>query len=345
MNAFAPVRYGILGAANIARSFTKGVAGSRLAVVSAVASRGADKAAAFAAELGIPRFHASYEALLADPEIDAIYVPLPNDMHAEWVIRALEAGKHVLCEKPLCMTEAEARAMFGAARAHGVKLAEAYPYMSQPQSLRVRELVTSGALGRVQMVQASFGFALASPEGVAFGDPANIRLDPAKGGGALLDAGTYAMSFVRLVMGERPSRAMALASFTPAGVDLSVMALLDFPSGAKAQISCSMATAGHRHASVMGEKGWLETGYGNHAPLDGSAMTLRIRRGPAGTVPIETEELAGGDGFRLEAESFARAVRLGMQEWNGADEAESLDVVMALAAIARSARSGAWEVV
>ena len=127
MPDFVPVRYGVLGAANIARSFTRGLSGSLFASVAAVASRGAEKAAAFAAELGIPRSHASYDALLADPEIDAVYVPLPNDMHADWVIRAAEAGKHVLCEKPWAITAEQAQAMFAAGRAHNVHVAEAYP--------------------------------------------------------------------------------------------------------------------------------------------------------------------------------------------------------------------------
>ena len=148
----APVRFGILGAANIARQFTRGVAGSAVATVAAVASRGADKAAAFAAELAIPRHHASYEALLADPAIDAIYIPLPNDLHCDWAIRCAEAGKHVLCEKPLAMDAGQARVMYDAARSHGVHLVEAYPYMSQPQTLRVRALLAEGTVGQIQLI-------------------------------------------------------------------------------------------------------------------------------------------------------------------------------------------------
>ena len=341
MTEFAPVRYGVLGAANIARSFTRGLAGSTVATVAAVASRGADKAAAFAAELGIPRAHASYEALLADPEIDAIYVPLPNDMNATWVVRAAAAGKHVLCEKPWAMTAEEAAAMFAAGRQHNVHVAEAYPYMSQPQTLRLREILAEGSLGRVQIVTAAFGFGIVSPDGDGLVDPANIRLDPARGGGALLDAGTYAMSFVRLAAGARPTRALATARYTKSGVDQTVAATLEFPNGVVGQVTCSMSTAFHRHAVVIGEKGVVETNYSNHAPASGN-LSLRIKRGVPGTVPFETEEVAGGDGFRAEAESFARMIRLGKQHWNGATEAESIDTVMALHAIAESARSGGW---
>jgi xylose dehydrogenase (NAD/NADP) len=341
MTDIAPVRFGVLGAANIARAFTRGVAGSPLAAVAAVGSRNAEKAKAFAAELGIPRAHGSYEALLADPDIDAIYIPLPNDLHAEWAIRAAEAGKHVLCEKPLAMSADEARAMFAVARTHGVCLAEAYPYMSQPQTLRLRELLAEGTIGRVQSVTAAFGFALCTPEGAPLGDPANIRLDPARGGGALLDAGTYAMSIIRLAVGERPARVHAMAHNTQSGVDQTIAATLAFPSGAIAQLSCSLATAAHRHAIVVGERGVVETSYANHAPAEG-ALSLRIKRGAPSPVPFETMEVPGSNGFLAEAESFARMVRLGAQHWNGATEAESIDTALALQAITASARSGRW---
>ncbi len=335
----APVRYGILGAANIARQFTRGVAGSSVAAVSAVASRGAEKAFAFAAELGIPRSHPSYEALLADPDIDAIYIPLPNDMHAAWAIRAAEAGKHVLCEKPLTMTGADALAMFAAADAHGVYLREAYPYMSQSQTLSVRALLADGVVGRVQLVQASFGFGLTTPEGVPLRDPANIRLLPERGGGGLLDAGSYSMSFARLAVGERPARVQAAARWTQTGVDQTIAATLEFPGGAIAQVTSSVSTASHRHAVIVGDKGIIETNYQNHAPESGS-LSIRVKRGAAGTVAFGTVEIPGGDGFRAEADSFARMIRLGAGEWNGASEAESVDVAMALEAIAASARAG-----
>ena len=341
MTSAAPVRYGILGAANIGRAFTRGLAGSDVAHVCAVASRDAGRASAFAGELGIPRSHGSYEALLADPEIDAIYIPLPNDLHAVWAIRAAQAGKHVLCEKPFATTADDARAMFAAAKAHGVLLAEAYPYASQPQTLRLRELLAEGAIGRVQLVTAAFGFSITTPEGTPLVDPANIRLDPARGGGALLDAGTYAMSLVRLAVGERPARVHAVAKYTQSGVDQTVAATLVFPSGAMAQITCSLSAAAHRHAVVIGERGVIETSYSNHAPASG-ALSLRIKRGTPGTVPFETLEVPGGDGFRAEGESFARTIRQGASLWNGVSEAESIDTVLALQSIAESARSGTW---
>lgn len=336
-----PLRLGILGAANIARLFSRGVAGSSLVTVAAVASRDAAKAAEFARSESIPRSLGSYEALLADPGIEAIYIPLPNDLHAAWAIKAAAAGKHVLCEKPLAMTGAEARAMFAAARTHGVHLVEAYPYMSQPQTLRMRELLAE--IGRVQLVTAMFGFSLTTPEGAPLGDPANIRLNPARGGGGLRDAGTYSMSLARIATGERPTRVHASAKWTESGVDQVIAATAEFPSGARAQVSCCMSGAFHRSAVIVGEKGVIETSYLNHGPS--GKLSLQIRRGTAGTVPLETLEVEGVNGFRAEAESFARMVRQGPSHWNGASEAESIDIVLALDAIAVSAKSGGWETV
>lgn len=341
MTEATPLRFGILGAANIARAFTRGLVGSPLAQVDAVASRSAATGRAFAAELGIPRAHGSYDALLQDTEIDAIYVPLPNDMHAEWSIRAAEAGKHVLCEKPLATGAEQARAMFAAARRHGVYLAEAYPYMSQPQTLRLREMLQAGAIGRVQTMTASFGFALCAPDGSPLKPAANIRLDPARGGGALLDAGTYPMSLIRLAIGERPARVWATGRMTPGGVDLTAAATIEFPGGAVAQLFTSMATAWHRSAAIVGDRGVIETSYSNHSPASAS-LFLRVMQGTTASTLFENIELPGGDGFRAEAESFARMVRLDATKWNGATEAESIDTALTLEAIRTSLREGAW---
>ena len=156
----ALLRVGVLGAARIARLFIDSVRGSRKVAVVASAAREPARAQAFAAELGIARVHATYDALLADPEIDAVYNPLPNNLHAEWSIRAAEAKKHVLCEKPLAMSGREAIAMFAAARNNGVHLVEGYPYRAQPQTIRLRELLANNTIGKLQVVQAAFGFPL-----------------------------------------------------------------------------------------------------------------------------------------------------------------------------------------
>ncbi|MEQ1614415.1 MAG: Gfo/Idh/MocA family oxidoreductase, partial [Hyphomicrobiaceae bacterium] len=318
-----PLRIGILGAAKIARAFTKAVAGAETLKVTAVASRDAANAAAYAKEEGIPRSFGSYDALIADPDIDAIYNPLPNNMHAEWSIKAVAAGKHVLCEKPLAVSGAEARSMFEAARKHNVHLVEAYPYMSQPQTLKVRELMRSGAIGKPQLIRSCFG--------IPFSDPTNIRLKPDLAGGSLMDAGSYAVSFVRLAAGERPSRVHAVARWSETGVDRTLAGTLEFPSGLIAQISSSFATCYHRHGLIAGETGTIETNYLNHPPIGGSA-NITVRRGAFATDPAEIVSLPDGNGFLAEALSFARLVKDGPAFWNGATAEESIDIALTLEA-------------
>src|SRR5260370_31464265 len=155
-----PLQIGIFGAARIARLFVEGVRPSAKVQVRAVASRDAQRARAFAHDCGIPHVHATYESLLADPAIHAIYIPLPNNLHAQWSIRAIESGKHVLCEKPLATSARDAEAMFSAARQNKVYLVEGYPYRAQPQTLKLQELLARGEIGRLQIIQASFGFLL-----------------------------------------------------------------------------------------------------------------------------------------------------------------------------------------
>jgi xylose dehydrogenase (NAD/NADP) len=326
------LRIGILGAAKIARAFCDGVRPSSKLTVAAVASRDAAKGKAFACETGIPRVHATYEALLADPAIDAIYNPLPNNLHAEWSIRAVEAGKHVLCEKPLATTAADARAMFDAARRNGVYLVEAYPYRAQPQTLKMRELLEAKSIGRLQLVQASFGFPLA--------DTANIRMDPALAGGALMDAGCYPVSLVRTIAGERPRRVHAMAKWASSGVDLTLLASMEFPGGLLAQISCSFATLRHRHAFIAGDAGSIDTTYFNDTSATFPPL-LDVRRGSGWDAKHERIETPSGNGFLAEAESFHDLIAHGWDAWTGVSPDESIDIAMMLEAMTASARSGA----
>jgi xylose dehydrogenase (NAD/NADP) len=331
MSATIPaVRVGILGAANIARAFIAGVKPSSRVAVVAVASRTLEKAERFARETGVARSHGSYEALLADPAIDAVYIPLPNSMHAEWSIRACAAGKHVLCEKPLCATAAEARAMFEAARLHGVHLVEGYPYRAQPQTRKLVEIIESGAIGRLQLIQASFGFTLATGP--------NIRTDPTLAGGALMDAGAYPVSLVRMLARERPSQVHAVAHWV-GGVDHALAATIEFESGVLAQISCSFCTSVHRQALIAGTGGVIQTPFLNHPPLDRPAELL-VKRGVAANLDYETIPSAAMNGFLAEAESFASLVQGASSQWEGPSPEESIDIAATLEAILQSARSG-----
>jgi predicted dehydrogenase len=335
-----PLRIGILGAANIARQFSRDVAASAAVRCVAVASRNAETAAAFAAAQGIGRHHGSYEALLADAEVDAIYLPLPNSLHAEWAIAAATQGKHVLCEKPLALNESQARSMFDAARRHGVMLLESYPYHFQPQAGRLVALLQSGAIGTVRSVQSCFGFTLANAQN-------NIRSKPELGGGALLDAGSYALSIIRLAMGCAPQRVMADASWAASGVDISLSATLHYADGRRAQLSCAMDAANHRRATIVGSDGTIETEYLNHTSdqAGGNAWgylpsQLRLRRGTANSVPFESIEAGTGSGFRFAAEAFARVIAAGDQAAIDRAAQASLDNAATLDALAKSARSG-----
>jgi len=322
------VRVGVLGAARIAEAFVAAVRGSTALEVTAIASRDADRAARFAQTHGIARALGSYEALLADPAIDAIYNPLPNALHGPWSIRAADAGKHVLCEKPLAATAALAEAMFAAAARNRVVLVEAFPYRAQPHAARLRELVAGGAIGRPTLVHASFGFPLTRLD--------DVRLEPALGGGALYDLGTYCVSLVNLIAPGRPARVQAFADWHPSGVDRAVVASLAFASGLLAQISCSFDTTVHRHARITGTEGTLDTGFPNNPPLD-HPVVLELRRGAT----REAIEVAPLSGLRAEAESFAAAIRHGAAGWTGATPAESIDIAATLEAILASARTGA----
>ena len=335
-----PLRLGILAAANIAKQFSRDVASSPMVRIDAVASRNADNAAAFAAANGIARHHGSYEALLADPLIDAIYLPLPNSLHAEWAIKAAQAGKHVLCEKPLALNRAEAQAMFDAARAHRTLLLEAYPWYFQPHGVRMVELLNQGAIGELRYVQACFGFTLPNAQG-------NIRMNPQLGGGALLDAGSYALSVICLAMGSAPQRVHAVASWADSGVDISLMGTLEFSGGRRAQLACAMDAANHRRATLVGSAGTIETEYLNHTSAQSGGHVygylpnqLRLRRGTANVVPFEEIACPSGSGFRFAAEAFAKVVA--ERDFAAIERAAacSLNIAAALEALAKSARSG-----
>jgi predicted dehydrogenase len=344
-----PLRLGILGCANIARQFVTHVAPSTAVRVAAVASRDASKAAAFAAGFGIARHHASYEALLDDEGVDAVYIPLPNSLHAPWAIAAARCGKHVLCEKPLALGAAEARAMFAAARASGVFLLESYPWWFQPQTAALIDLLRD--VGEVRTMQATFTFTMSNPTG-------NIRMNPELGGGALLDAGSYPVSLVRLAMSEAPQRVQASSTWAPplaghqraasaqgpSGVDLATAATLHFHGGRTAQIACAMNAAMVRHALIVGERGVIETDFHNHTGSGphGTFLPsrLRVRRGTQATIAFEDVTSPTGSGFRFAAEAFAKVVAERDAAAIERAATASIDIAATLEAIARSARQG-----
>jgi D-xylose 1-dehydrogenase (NADP+, D-xylono-1,5-lactone-forming) len=325
------VRIGILSVARIAAEFAAAVKSSEHVSVSAVASRTAARATAFANDHGIPSHFGSYAELLQSSDVDAVYIPLPNSLHAEWAVRAAEAGKHVLCEKPLALTVGEARRMFAAADANGVRLVEGYPYRAQPQMAKLQQLLREGAIGRIRFIHASFGYPLKRTS--------DIRLDSTLGGGALMDAGCYAVSMVRMVSGSRPLRVHALAQMTEGGVDRALIGSMELADGVLAQISCSFETALHRQVLIVGTEGVIETSFLNQPPLDRPA-TIRLRREADGGVPSGVIETQPVNGFLALAESFERSIRLGAEHWVGPCAEESLDIAITLEALLHSAGTG-----
>ena len=323
----SPVRIGILGAARIAAAFVAGARLSSQAEVVAVASREAAKAEGFARTHGIARA-LSYEQLLAARDIDAVYIPLPNSLHAHWSIAAARAGKHVLCEKPLALSETEALAMFAAADAAGIVLLEAFPYLFQPQMRQIEQLVSSGALGEIRSVSAACGFALGNPE--------DFRFDARMGGGALLDAGCYAVSFIRQIVGRRPSRIAATARWH-GEVDETLAATLEFDSGVIGQLSCSFASGLHRSAIVAGSSGVIETEYQNHT-IRSEAPSFRLKRGCDWRTPVETIAVPRADGFHLELDCFVELIRRRDNAALARHRAASIDNAWTLAAILDAAR-------
>lgn len=329
MIRMTPLRLGLFGATNIGGQFNAALAGSEKVVVDAIARRDADKAAACACENGVPRCHDSCEALPADRETDAIYLPLPDNLHAGSAMRALEAGPHVLCEKPLAPDVAEAASMVDTARRTGRLLAEACAGLAQPQTARLRALLAEGPIGTVRQIAVSVS--------AFFSDPDNIRLRPENGGGARLDLGRDCVSLLRIVAGAGATSVTASADWAEAGVDRIMVATSAFADGLTAMLNCSFLASCQRQAVIHGSEGSLVATFRNHAPgPDAEPMPL-WRGGALTTRPAEIAS-PGGRGFLAEAE--AEAVRLDPQHRAGAFETESLDIARMMEASAAIARSG-----
>ena len=309
-----PLRWGILSTGRIAGVFARGVAESSLGRVVAVGSRTAASAARFAAEHGIAaeHTHGSYDALLADADVEAIYLATPHPEHAEWAIKAAAAGKHLLCEKPAALNHAEALAMVEAARRAGVLFMEAFMYRCHPQTAKVVELVRAGAIGEVKLVQAAFGF------WSEYGAESRLWSN-ALGGGGILDVGCYAMSFARLIAGAAVGRAFAdpvdvtgAGQLHPeTGVDVFATATLRFESGLVAQLTTAVGLVIENTARIYGTNGWIEVPHPWIITKGGGEQTLRVHR--RGAKEPEVFTTTAGNLYALEADAFARALRAGEQ--------------------------------
>lgn len=329
------VVWGVLGTARIATAkVIPGLQRSALCEVRAIASRSEEAARRAAASLGIPRAYGSYEALLADPEIEAVYVPLPNHLHVRWALAAARAGKHVLCEKPIALDAAEAARLVD--EAGDVLVMEAFMVRFHPQWLRARELVRAGRIGPVRAVQVFFSY---SNE-----DPANIRNQPEAGGGALYDIGCYALVAGRWAFEAEPRRAIALVDRDPRfGTDRTTSALLDFGEGRHLDFTVSTQCVPFQRVQICGTRGRIELEIPFNAP-QGAEMRLLLDDGTAlDGRSVVVERLPAADQYALQGDAFSRAVR--GEARLPFDAADAVRNMRAIDALFRSERSGRWEAI
>jgi predicted dehydrogenase len=303
------LRLGVLGTGNIARQFIAGARASRRCRIAAVGSRQVANARLLADEFAIERAHGNYTALIDDATIEAVYIALPNALHFEWTIRALHAGKHVLCEKPLAVRAEQAKEMFATAEREGKRLIEAVMYRSHPQTRAILELLHRGEIGDLKMVRTSFCLRTRKPDG-------NVRFQRELAGGALLDVGCYCVDFSRLVMGEEPSNIVAAGHLWTSGVDDFVTATLSFPSGRIATFQCALLVQADNTAMICGTDGFMEIPVPWKPASQSSISVVRMTPprmdgavGPTLTPARSTYSInAGSDVYAIEVDHFATAI-------------------------------------
>ncbi|GKV65949.1 MULTISPECIES: Gfo/Idh/MocA family protein [unclassified Sporosarcina] len=288
------IRWGILSTANIGQTqFIPAIFRADNAEVVAVASRSA-KVHEAAKRLSIPAAYESYEELLDDPNVDAVYIPLPNHLHKEWVEKAAEKGKHILCEKPAALNANDAAAMVRTCKEHQVKFMEGYMYQLHPQHDRVKEIIASGEIGKVKLIKSSHSFHLENQE--------NIRLDKSKGGGSLYDVGCYAVQLIRHITDEEPVEVTASAEMA-AGVDLSTVGFLKMESGITALFDCSFDMVARNEYEIIGNQGTISVPYAFRPDRNGGVGEIIITTGNT-----ERIEKTFGDIYKMEVEHFSDAI-------------------------------------
>ncbi len=318
------VRWGVLGASKFAiEKCVPGMQKSASCDIVAIASRSLDKARAAAERLGIPRYYGSYEELLADPDIEVVYNPLPNHLHVPWSIKAAEAGKHVLCEKPIAMDAAEARLLLAARDRTGRLVQEAFMVRSHPQWIAARDLVRKGRIGDLRVVQTAFAYFNR--------DPANVRNQAAIGGGGLYDIGCYAVTTARFIFEDEPRRVMALLERDPdMKTDRLSSGILEFPRGQSVFV-CSTQLSPHQRTQILGTKGRIEIPIPFNAPPDRPCQIL---------VDDEAISFPTVDQYALQGDLFSQAVLAGGPAPQPLEDAVANMAV--LDALFRSAQSERW---
>ena len=315
------VKWGILSTADINKKLLAGAAESDDVDVVAVGSRDLDRAEAFAETWDIPRAYGTYEELLADPEVEAVYIPLPNTMHSEWSIKAMEAGKHVLCEKPFSKHIGDVERAFDAADATGMHLSEAFMYRHHPQTARLAELVASGAIGELRVIRSVFSYSLY--------DAGNIRLRTDVEGGALMDVGCYCISGARLLGGE-PESVVGSAHIGPSGTDWVFAGMMRFPGGVTALFDCGTSLPNRDELEAIGTEGSLFL----DDPWHCGTPVIELRRNDG----VERIEIEAANPYRLELEDLNAAIRGERQPLLGREDA--MGQVRAIDAMFRSHEAG-----
>jgi predicted dehydrogenase len=325
----------VLGVASIAvRRAIPGMQAGAWSEIAAIASRDRRKAEEAAQSLGIPKAYGSYEELLADPDIEAIYNPLPNHLHVLWSVRSAEAGKHVLCEKPLSMNAAEARSLLEARDRAGVKIGEAFMVRTHPRWLRTRELVRGGRIGELRLISGLFSYLNR--------DPKNVRNIRDYGGGAMLDLGCYPVTLSRFLFGQEPVRVLGSLERDPeTGTDRLTSAIMEFPAG-QAVFTCSTQLAYHQRMFLLGTKGRIEIERPINPPTgEPSRILIDDNPGDPSGAGISAETIPVCDQFTIQGDLFSRAIREGGEVPVPLED--SIKNMAAIDAIFRSAASGHWE--
>ena len=328
------LRWGVLSTAAIGlKKVIPAMQRGNFTSVGAIASRDLARARQAASQLGIPRAYGSYEELLADPEIDAVYNPLPNQLHVPWTIRAAEAGKHVLCEKPLSLTVSEARLLLDVRARTGVHIGEAFMIRTYPQWLRLRELLHEGRIGPLRAVTSFFSYFNR--------DPSNIRNQADSGGGALYDIGCYSVYLSRYAFAQEPARVLACIERDPEfGTDRLTSAILDFASG-QSIFTCSTQLVPYQRVHFLGSHGRIEIEIPFNAPNDRPTRLFIDSTGDLTGSGITTETFPAADQYTIQGDAFSRAVLEGSEVPVPLEDAIANMAV--LEALFRSAQSGHWE--
>src|SRR5215213_1720401 len=328
------VRWGILSTANIAlKKVIPAMQSSPWCEISGIASRDLSKAEKAANALNIPNAYGSYEELLADDSIEAVYNPLPNHLHVPWTLKAAEAGKHVLCEKPIAMSAAEARLLIEARERTGVRIQEAFMVRTHPQWVAARELVRSGRVGELRSIEAFFSYFNR--------DPSNIRNIPAAGGGALMDIGCYPIQISRFVYGTEPRRVLGFVERDPEmKTDRLTSAILEFEAG-RAAFTCSTQLVAHQRVELIGTRGRVEIEVPFNAPPDRPTRIFVDDGSAPGGANAEAIEFGPCDQYTIQGDLFSRAVRGGVEQPTPLEDA--VNNMAVIDAVFRSAESGRWE--